>query len=214
MEKYGTGKFDPQAQRIVLGKENAQAFVDTINLAKEKYKQQVVEQISETREKIETPKWEVPIIISYNSKYTKEEKRKSIMKPFYTKKPSEPEKLFIELLENSEKVKWLFKNGENEMKYFAVSRKEDGSESSFYVDFIVQFEDGSVGLFDTKKGITAKDAKSRAEGLQKYIEEQKNKGKNLWGGIAILANGSWRYNDNRVYTYNENDLTAWKFLSL
>jgi len=214
MEEYDTGKLDPQAQRIVLGKENVQAFVDSINLAKEKYKQQVVEQISETREKIETPKWEVPIVISYNSKYTKEEKRKSIMKPFYAKKPSEPEELFIELLENSEKVKWWFKNGESEIKYFAVSRKESGSESPFYVDFIVQSEDDSIGLFDTKKGITARDAKSRAEGLQKYIEEQKKRGKNLWGGIVILVNGSWRYNDNRVYTYDEKDLTAWKFLNV
>lgn len=213
-EKYGTQKLDPQAQRIVLGKENVQAFADTINLAKEKYKQQVVEQISETRDKIETAKWEVPVIVSYNSKYTKEEKQKSIMKPFYTKKPSEPEKLFTELLENSKKVKWWFKNGENEIKYFAVLRREDGSENSFYVDFIVQFEDGSVGLFDTKKGITAKDAKSRAEGLQKYIEEQKNKGRNLWGGITIFANGSWRYNDSKVYTYDEKDLTAWKFLNI
>jgi len=213
-KKYGTGKLDPRAQRIVLGKENVQAFVDAINSAKEKYKQQVVEQISETREKIETPKWEIPTVISYNSRYAKEEKAKSIMKPFYIKNPSEPEKLFIELLDSSEKIRWWFKNGESEIKYFAVSRKENGNESPFYVDFIVQFKDGSIGLFDTKKGITAKDAKSRAEGLQKYIEEQRDKGKNLWGGIAILANGSWRYNDNRIYTYDENDLTAWKFLSI
>jgi type III restriction enzyme len=213
-EKFGTGRLDPQAQKIVLGKENVQAFVDATNLAKEQYKRQVVEKISETREKIETLKWEVPILISYNSKYEKEEKRKSVMKPFYTKKPSEPEKLFVELLEKSEKVKWWFKNGENEIKYFAVLRKENGIESSFYVDFIVRKEDNSIWLFDTKKGITAKEAKSRAEGLQQYIEEQNKKGRNFHGGIVISAGGSWRYNDSKVYTYDEKDLTGWKFLEL
>jgi type III restriction enzyme len=188
--------------------------VDAINLSKEKYKSQVVEQLSEVREKEETKKWEVPVIISYNSKSKKEEKEKSIMKPFYTRKPSEPERLFIQLLENSNKVRWWFKNGESEPKYFAVLYEESGRESAFYVDFIVQFEDGSIGLFDTKGGITAKDAKARAEGLQKYIKEQNRKDKNLQGGIVIFVNGSWRCNDNEVYTYNENNLSDWKLLDL
>jgi len=213
-QKFKVKRFDPHAQAIVLGKENVQAFVDVINLSKEKYKLQVVEQLSEIREKEETKKWEVPVIISYNSKSKKEEKAKSIMKPFYTRKPSEPERLFIELLDNSKKVKWWFKNGETESKYFAVIYEENGHENAFYVDFIIQFEDGSIGLFDTKGGITAKDAKGRAEGLQRYIKEQNKKGKNLWGGIAIFVNGSWRYNDNEVYTYDENNLSDWKLLSI
>jgi type III restriction enzyme len=213
-QKFKVKRFDLQAQAIVLGKENVQTFVDAINLSKEKYKLQVVEPLSEVREKEETKKWEVPVIISYNSKSKKEDKTKSIMKPFYTRKPSEPERLFIELLDNSKKVKWWFKNGETEAKYFAVFYEENGHESAFYVDFIVQFEDGSIGLFDTKGGITAKDAKGRAEGLQKYFKEQKRKGKNLWGGIAIFVDGSWRYNDNDVYTYDPNNLTPWKILDI
>lgn len=214
-EKFKIEKFSPQTQRIVLGKENVQAMVDAINLAKEQYKQKVVEELSEKRELQEVPKWEVPIIISYNSRYSKEEKSKSIMKPFYTKKPSEPERLFIELLESSKKVKWWFKNGESEIKYFAVLYKDEaGIERAFYVDFIVQFEDGTIGLFDTKSGITAKDAKTRAEGLQKYIKEQNKKGKKLWGGIVVNINGSWRYNDNETYTYDETNMKWWKFLQL
>ena len=212
VKEFEIKKFDPKAQEIVLGKENVQPFVDAINLSKDKYKEQVVKQINETREKRVFPKWEVPVIISYNSKSKKEDKSKSIMKPFYSKKASQPENLFIDLLEESEKVKWWFKNGESESKYFAVEYIENGYEHAFYVDFIVQFTDGSVGLFDTKGGITAKDAKGRAEGLQKYISEQNDKGKNLWGGIAIFENGSWRYNDNDVYTYDKNNLSEWKIL--
>ncbi len=140
-EKYKLDKYDPRVQRIVLGKENVRAFVDAINLAKEEYKIKIVEKLSKVKEKKEVPKWEVPIIISYNSRYKKEEHSKSIVKPFYTAKPSEPETKFIELLNKSNKVKWWFKNGETEIKYFAVLRT-DGF--TFYPDFLVQFKDDSI----------------------------------------------------------------------
>ena len=212
-EKYKIRKFDPQAQRIVLGKENVQTFVDAINIAKERYKKEIVEQLNEKREKKEISKWEVPVIVSYNSRYSKEEQPTSIMKPFYTKKPSEPERKFIELLNKSKKVKWWFKNGETETKYFAVPYiDENGIERAFYIDFIVQFTDGSIGLFDTKSGMTAKDAGTRAGGLQKYLK--KNKDKKVWGGIAIYVNGTWRYNDKEKYEYNPNDLSNWKILEI
>src|SRR5579863_1247365 len=68
-QKFKFEKFDPKVQRIVLGKENVKLFIDAINLAKEKYKREIVEKVSEKRELQETPKWEVPIVISYNSRY-------------------------------------------------------------------------------------------------------------------------------------------------
>jgi type III restriction enzyme len=211
-ERFKKKKFEPAAQKIVLGKENVQAFVDAINIAKEKYKTQVVEQLSEVREKTEVPKWEVPIIISYNSHYAKQDKPRSIMKPFYTRKQSEPERQFVDKLENSGKVLWWFKNGESEIKYFAIIRT-DGN--AFYPDFIVQFKDGRIGIFDTKSGRTAEtgDAGPRADGLQKYIKEQ-NKGGKLWGGIVINIGGSWRLNDNEVYSYDEKKLGSWKILDI
>ena len=212
-QKYKLKKFDPRVQRIALGKENVQAFVDIINLSKERYKTDVVKQINEKREKKEVPKWEVPVIISYNSRYKRESHSSSIMKPFYTRKPSQPEQLFMELLDDSNKVEWWFKNGENEIKYFAVPYKdENGVERAFYVDFVVRFKDGTIGLFDTKSGMTAKDAKYRAEGLQKYL--RKNKAKKVLGGIAIESHGSWRYNDKEKYEYNLNDLSSWKVLEI
>jgi type III restriction enzyme len=210
-QKFKFAKYDPKVQRIVLGKENVQLFVDTINLAKERYKKEVVEKLSEKRELKETPNWEVPLLISYNSRYKREEYQNSVMKPFYTAKPSEPERLFIELLNNSQKVKWWDKNGEGEIKYFAVLRPDN---QAFYPDFIAQFKDGTIGIFDTKSGMIAKDAKERAEGLQKYIKKQNKKGKKLWGGIAIYINGTWRYNDNEKYEYDPSDLSNWKILNL
>lgn len=208
-------KFDPKVQEIVLGLENVQALVDTINLAKEQYRMKVVQPLSEKREVQSVPRWEVPVIITYNSKYKRKEYEKSIMKPLYVRKPSSPEKRFMELLEKSDKVKWWFKNGENEVKYFAVQYEdENGFDRAFYVDFIVFFKDGRIGLFDTKSGITAKNAGPRAEGLQKHIKSENKKGKRLWGGIVIYVNGTWRYNDEDKYHYDPNDLSSWKILEI
>jgi len=210
-KKLKLDKYDSQVQKIVMSKENIQLFLDMINIAKERYAIEVVNKLKEKREIQEVENWEVPIIISYNSRYKIEIKNKAIMKPFYTSKQSEPEIEFIKLLEKSSKVKWWFKNGETEIKYFSVIRT-DGY--TFYPDFIVQLKDGRIGFFETKKGRTAEtdEAGPRAEGLYKYIKEQNKKGKNLVGGIVIQIHGTWRINDNKKYIYNENNLSEWKVL--
>ncbi|MEM0230593.1 MAG: hypothetical protein QXT20_00090 [Candidatus Woesearchaeota archaeon] len=88
----------------------------------------------------------------------------------------------------------------------------------------MKFKDGRIGLFDTKEGMTAKDAKAKAEALQRYMKEQNEKGKNLVGGIitvkrsnnkaAIGNNDKVLYlNDSDVYEYDEN-LSGWKVLEL
>lgn len=214
-KEFRIGKFEPEVQRIVLGKENVQTFVDAINLAKEKFKVRIAEKLSEKRELIEEPKWEVPAIITYTSKYKTKESNLSIMKPLYVRNPSEPELKFMELLEKSNKVKWWFRNGEGEPKYFAVLyQDENGENRGFYIDFMLITKDGRIGLFDTKSGSTAETAGPRAEGLQKYIKEHTKKGKKLWGGIAIYVNGTWRYNDQEKYKYNPNNLSEWKTLEL
>lgn len=141
------------------------------------------------------------------------------MKPFYAAQLSEPEKDFIELIDNSDKVKWWFRNGQREIKYFAIPYKDkDGIERSFYVDFIViMMKDGRIGLFDTKKGFTAELARERAEALARYIKEQNKKQKNkLWGGIVTFKDGSCRYNDSESYggAISESRAPYWKILSL
>lgn len=210
-EEFKFDKFDPKVQKVVLGKENEQLFRNTLNLAKEKYKKDVVEKLSEKRELEETPRWEVPIFVSYNSRYQTQNQPLSIMKPFYTATQSEPERLFMELLNSSAKVKWWFKNGESEVKYFGILRSDD---RAFYPDFIIQFKDGTIGIFETKSGFTAgEDAKERAESLQRYIKKQNKSGHKLIGGIAINKNGTWRYNDNEKYKFNEDDLSDWKVLN-
>ena len=212
-EKCKIPKYSSQTQKIVLDKENVEIFVYTINLAKEKYRKEVVERLNKQREKEQVPHWEVPKIIYYNSQYEKRFYAKSIMKPFYIRTPSKPENMFMEWLDKSDKVEWWFKNGESEIKYFAVSYFDTGrKERSFYVDFIVMFKDGSIGLFDTKSGKTAEEAGPKAEGLQKYIKE--NKDKKIQGGIVIPNKGKWLYNNKEKYEYDPNHLSTWKLLKI
>lgn len=214
-DKFRLEKYEPETQKIILGKENIQPLVDTINLAKEQYSSTVVKKLGEKRQLQHIPNWDVPILISYNSRYEKREPVNSIMQPLFVRKPSEPEQKFMELLEKSNKVKWWFRNGESEPKYFAILYKdENGIERAFYVDFMIQLKDKSIGLFDTKSGSTAETAGPRAEGLQKYIKDQNKKGKKLWGGIAVYVNGTWRYNDDEKYQFNPNNLSSWKVLEL
>ena len=166
---------------------------------------------------VEKYRWNVPEIISYNSNYKETKMDKSIMAPFYAKTQSKPEQEFIKLLEKSDNVVWWFKNGETEAKYFAVLWEDEfGKKHGFYVDFIFQMKDGTIGIFDTKSGRTAQgDAKQKAEALAKYIKEENKRGKHLIGGIVIQKDDIWRYNDSENYSFDENNLSQdWKFLKL
>jgi hypothetical protein len=123
----------------------------------------------------------------------------------------------MKLLDRSDNtVKWWFKNRENEPKYFSVGYENDeGGNSTFYVDFIVKFNDNSIGLFDTKFGGTAtiEFAKAKAEALQKYIKMENQRGKNLSGGIVVPTDASylsWRINQNDIYTDDIQNIDKWK----
>src|SRR3989344_2847476 len=202
-------------QSLILAKDNNQIITDCVNKAKEEYEQRVVKPLEEQRE-VQHDVWNVPLIVSYTDRYKEVEYKKSIMRPNYTKSLSKPEQEFIALLEDQKNnIKWWFKNGESEVKYFAVKYMDNkGYERAFYVDFIVYMKNGSIGLFDTKAGRTAEDAKEKAEALAKYIKEQNKKhNKKLWGGIVVFKEGSCRYNDQEEYSFNEANLGEdWKFL--
>ena len=216
-------KDETKVQIIVLSKENNQHVRDCLNLAKDEYKTKIVGSLGEQKEIIKSI-WNVPDSIGYNSKYSKLEYKKAILQPFYAKKQSKPEEDFIQLIEDqSNKVKWWYKNGESEPKYFAVLyvdnllSKGDGLEHAFYPDFIFMMTDGRIGIFDTKAGRTAEDAGPRAESLAKYIKkENQRRGKDiLFGGIVVFKDGSCRYNDNERYNFDKVNLgNEWKFLSL
>lgn len=199
------------SQMVVIQKKNAQFFLDVINRAKELYFQN----IEKGKKKIIVDEnWEIPTIINYGETYSSKDYGLSIMQPFFeNENSSNPEKEFAKFLERKgEEINWWFKNSEGYGTFFAIPYIENNEIKPFYVDWIVKYKDGRIGLFDTKAGIYAKEAKEKAEGLAQYIKEQNELGKNIFGGIVIFHNGSCRYSDNEVYEYNEHDLSDWKFL--
>lgn len=200
------------AQMVVLEKGNNQHFIDVINRAKDLYLEEVQKR---EKELVRDDNWEVPTSVNFSDEYVLKEKSLTILDPFYERESaSTVEKKFADFLDNKpNEIDWWFKNSERDGTFFAIPYTNGNETKIFYVDWIVKYKDGRIGLFDTKAGIYAETAKSRAEGLAKYIKEQNEKAKNLFGGIVILRGGSWYLNDNDVYDYDESDLRAWKVLS-
>jgi len=203
-----------KAQMIVLDPQNQQHFINVLNLAKEKYQAGVIQR---EKELVPVDSWEVPSSYNYNHRYKIQAMEKSIFEPFYELEgTSQIEKDFARFLDITlQDVEWWFKNGDQDATFFAVPYEDNDEIKTFYVDWIVKFNDGRIGLFDTKAGLTAETAGTRASGLAKYIKEQNQNGKSLFGGIVIEKNNSFWINSEEEYLYDKNDLlgSGWTVFS-
>lgn len=201
-------------QMVVLADANRQFFTDAVNLAKETYMDEIEE---EAKDLSINDEWEVPSFVNYSVEFSHKAAALSVMDPFYNRiAASEIEKQFVGYLDNkSDEIDWWFKNGERDEIFFAVPYIDGDNNIPFYVDWVVKYKDGRVGLFDTKAGFTAEAAGKRAEGLAKYIKEQNKAGKNLVGGIIVEKNGTFWIQNKEKYEYSESDLpgTGWEVFS-
>jgi len=137
------------------------------------------------------------------------------MQPFYYDNKWKTEEAFIKFLEKSDQIEWWFKNGDRDATFFAVSYIENGEQKPFYVDFITQFKNGSLGLFDTKSGNTIKDAREKSDGLQKFLKEHKG----ISGGIVANTNskdfsGRWMCYKRKGIELNPDDFSNWELLEI
>lgn len=195
---------------IVLSEKNREHFVNVIDLTKEKYIADTQKREAELQKDSD---WEIPQMLNFSGEYVQLEAGRSVMQPFYYDDKWKTEEAFIKFLEKSDSIEWWFKNGDRDSTYFAVPYIENEEQKPFYVDFIIQFKDGSLGLFDTKSGRTIKDAREKSDGLQKYIEEQNKKGKKLTGGL--VANTDSKNFSGRwvVYKGEGSELSPDEFLN-
>ena len=157
----------------------------------------------------------IPDKDEYSDKYVEVKMTKNIMLPYYrqSKAPTTTEIPFEEALDASNNVEWWYKNGEKMDKYFAVKYFELGEDAksygkAFYPDYIIKFNDGKIGIFDTKSGWTAEEATPKANALQKYISEHKDL--NLFGGIVNVYNGKFYLNDSSDYEFGDGKTGQWK----
>ena len=161
----------------------------------------------------------IPQTDEYSDKYVEVPMKKNAMVPYYrqAKAPTTTEIPFEEALEKSGRVEWWYKNGEKMDKYFAVKYYELGDDAkgygkAFYPDYIVKFNDGRIGIFDTKSGWTAEDAGPKADALQKYIS--KHADLKLFGGIINVVNGVFYINSDVSYEFGDGKSGQWKLFEL
>ncbi|SFV65399.1 hypothetical protein MNB_SUP05-5-1083 [hydrothermal vent metagenome] len=156
----------------------------------------------------------------YSSNNEMEDLKRYVLDKSYITTKSELEEKFIHFLEKQNNIDWWYKNADSGREALGIEYKnKDKISSVFYPDFIIRQSD-KIGIFDTKSGWTASDAKEKAETLYSYC--QNNKGVNISGtlsreikgifkngtlelfcGIVQLAqNGSWKIHTGNNYTAN------------
>lgn len=197
--------------RVLLNLDNQKHVSAVIDIAKSKYLDSV-----STREAklLRIDGWQVPLALNFPSTYEAVPSKKSVMTPFYSDRKWRSETAFISLLDNSDDVEWWFQNGERDSSFFAVPYIEGGEEKPFYVDFVVLFKTGILGLFDTKSGQTIETAKSKSDGLRAFIGSvEKTDG-------GIVSNTSSDYSGRWVVFRRESqdliigDFSNWDTLEL
>jgi len=97
-----------------------------------------------------------------------------------------------------------------------VSYDED--KTPFYVDFVVKFKDGRIGLFDPHSTHLT-DFGSKSDGLQKYVKDENKKDKKLYGGIVANTDernykGRWVYFAENSEKFKKGEFGNWIDLEL
>lgn len=149
-------------------------------------------------------KWAPANRATYNkTQYTKYEYGKYAYQECWLKNSrSSTEKDFEAYIDGLGVVKYWYKNGDNGKTNLGIPyTKSDGTDHTFYPDFIIQLTNDKICLCDTKGGNTAEVAKEKANVLYKYC--QKNK---LFGGIVVKQGSLWKINIGKNYTYSAKQL--------
>ncbi|MCE8163962.1 MAG: DEAD/DEAH box helicase family protein [Candidatus Moeniiplasma glomeromycotorum] len=195
-----------------------------ITQALRKYKP-ISDELLEEKKKLEEQKESYIFTIQkeygYTEDYEEVPQKLCVLDKFYLLKKysgRENEISFMEYLEKKQgKINWWFKNGNYGKNYFGIKymSSETKKESLFYPDWIIQFSDGQLGIFDTKAGRTAigSETADKAKVLQEKLQEFREKhSKKFIGGIVVKENEIWYYNDSPNYSKGQsvNDNKDWK----
>lgn len=210
----------PQNKGIILMQNiivnNSEIFGNIISTATENYKPIHKYEVDQKEGYEINEEWHIPFDKNYNPNTNiKMESKLSIHQPLYMEtrdgKIDTLELEFIKYLDKHEEcIEYFWKNGSEHMNTNFGIAKEDGS--AFQPDFLIQFKDSRIGIFDTKagKGFNENDNEVKSNALQQYIADENRKGKNLIGGLVVENNGTFYYYDRTTYkTYKENP-EQWK----
>lgn len=203
--------------KIILYLDNQKHFIMLIAAAVELYKKMLEEKANKAVKKVENYSWEVPKERIYNELYEEQQQPTHALEPFFQYiKASKPEIRFVEFLEkNKDSLEWWYKNGESAKEHFAIPYTNHlGTESLFYVDFILLTKSGITCLFDTKShGSDPANAPLKHNALVDYIADRNKLGNRTIGGVIIGQEINnifvWKYCRNKIE--NTKDTTGWDF---
>lgn len=204
-------------QKIFICSEaNQRVFDEIITRAKDRFSGMKETEIREKSRVKKMEKWNVPEPQYFNDLYVQGKYGNYIMEPaYFLQGRSSVEVEFEHLLTDSKTVKWWYKNGTRTEEYLGILYEDSvrHTQAIFYPDFIVKFLDGSIGIYDTKGGITASapETKDKAEALYRYAKD--NSKKKIKGGIVIHAPQGWYVHDGNKYHYDES-LSGWNSLEI
>jgi type III restriction enzyme len=207
-----------EIQRIVVCSEkNQKIFKEVIESAKERFKD-VDRKEKQSKQRKKEYKWNVPEVDYVNENHELATGGRAIMvyaqqddKTLLDKKRSSQERGFEDLLEDTKSVAWWYKNGESKETYFAIpyTDRVTGFSRAFYPDYIIQFANGTIGIYDTKSGFTkdTQEAAAKSDALQSYISRSTR----LRGGFITQRSAGWFVFTGKLFNPDE---TKWKRLEL
>ena len=193
---------------------NYDIFAQIINTSTNKYKPIHEVEVSAKSDERFDDEWEIAPEKNYNPETNQMvESKLSLYQPLFVErvggKVNELEMKFIKYLDLHEvAIEWFWKNGSEHMEDNFGIQKAD--KSTFQPDFIIKFKDGSIGIFDTKGGQFASDDAVKSAALYKYIYEERNRGRNLFGGLVILDGEKFKYFESTPYVPYNQDSSQWK----
>lgn len=163
--------------------------------------------------------WEISDEAAYSSETYKEIKSDlSLYDGMYVLKQGTSgleERFLLELDTNYKKrIEWVWHNGsEPNIENFGVMIKEDAP--AFRPDFLIKFEDGRLGIFDTKPvEFMVEDTTEKAQALYNYIKENKDKGINIFGGIIVEYQNNYYLNEEENYLPINVDRNQWSRIEI
>jgi type III restriction enzyme len=216
---FDQSRIDEIQRIITCSMHNQKLFQQVIHEAKTLYELARPLELASKKASTSTV-FTVPEVEMYGDDYEQIQLKKYVYEPAFLKKSrSNPEKEIEAAFETSSSVTWWYKNGESRQQYFAVAyttldaETQTVREAAFYPDYIVLFEDDSIGIFETKSGITATEQATfdKSNALQEYIAHEVSRGRAIKGGIVNSRKEGLFLFASPAY---DPDLSKWERLTL
>lgn len=147
-------------------------------------------QHSKVGESVESDSFSFPETVLINERMEEDIFHKSA----YTKEPLSAfgtEQAFEEIIDNHPNVKWWIKNKDAGKDGLSIAYNEKNKHLQlFYPDYIVRFNDGSLGIYETKSlpDLNSENTLAKERALLSYINatQRKTKDADVFGGIVYM----------------------------